>query len=287
MLRIRTSLFLEVINCHLSSASRRLVLTPSCESLYSAFLRPPPGSDVFQTSFHRRCLRAASVSPRLFSLFTSTPKCSRILQQEWCIFYSHRKHTVGRYTILLIFCCSDASQDSSLLSVDANILYSLLNGRLSLVRKHDTCEGQCYNDEDCLGFYCKCGIPDGGTEGVSRVSILRRILYWHPNYSRIDVLFFRRAINQTWDFQDISWDFFFLQQYCILCATIYNAKLFHVWKRLPQAFPICDPCSIPLSADLLFRWSRYQHDAFNIKIFWDDYASCQCDLYNLHAREMV
>ena len=73
-----------------------------------------------------------------------------------------------------------ASQDSSLLSVDANVLYSVLNGRLALVRKHDECIGKCNNNEDCLlqgGFFCKCAFPNGGTEGVSSVPILRRILY--------------------------------------------------------------------------------------------------------------
>ena len=98
---------------------------------------------------------------------------------------------------------------------------------LSLVRKHHECEGKCHHDRDCDSlFNCKCGIPDGETEGVSRVSILRRILYWHSNYSRLDVLFFRRAINQTWDLQDISWKNFPPPQYYSFCATIYNVILF-------------------------------------------------------------
>ena len=53
-------------------------------------------------------------------------------------------------------CCSDGSKDTPLLSVDANILYLVLNCHLVLVRKHGNClQNVCENHDDCpMGCFC-------------------------------------------------------------------------------------------------------------------------------------
>ena len=95
------------------------------------------------------------------------------------------------FKLAVIPFCSHASQDSPLLSVDSDILYSVLNGRLALVRERPSalCEKKCLGPAQCPydekgQALCDCHFDDDRAHwGVSRVSIFRQILHWHRNHS--------------------------------------------------------------------------------------------------------